>query len=170
MKETIKTLAKEVLGLQEWKQHKPQFDKECLCLLDQSKHAKIQWLRDPNQSNVDNRNNARRGSSRHFRNKKREYLKAKIYELETKSKIRYIKDLYLVINDFKKGYQARSNIVKDGKGDQITDSHSILARWRNHFSQLFNVHGADDVSRVIHTAKPIMPESSAFDVGKLLKS
>jgi len=30
--------------------------------LDQIKQAKIQWLRDPNQSNVDNLNNLRRSS------------------------------------------------------------------------------------------------------------
>jgi len=44
-----------------------------------------------------------------------------------------------------------------------------LARWRNHFSQLFNVHGADGVSRVIHTAKPLVPEPSAFDVGMAIE-
>jgi hypothetical protein len=46
----------------------------------------MQWLQNPNQSNVDNLNNARSEASRHFRNKKKEYLKSKINELETKSK------------------------------------------------------------------------------------
>ena len=45
----------------------------------------MQWVQDPSQSNVDNLNNARREASRHFRNKKKEYLKAKIKELETNS-------------------------------------------------------------------------------------
>jgi hypothetical protein len=31
IKEDIKTSAKESLGLHELKQHKPQFDEECLC-------------------------------------------------------------------------------------------------------------------------------------------
>jgi hypothetical protein len=34
---------------------------------------------------------------------------------------------------------------REEKGDLVTDSHSILARWRNHFSQLFNVLGVSDV-------------------------
>jgi hypothetical protein len=46
----------------------------------------MQWLQDPNQTNVDNLNNARREAGRHFRNKKREYLKTEINELETNSK------------------------------------------------------------------------------------
>jgi len=37
----------------------------------------------PNQSNVDHLNNVTRKASRHFRNKKKEYRKGKIDELET---------------------------------------------------------------------------------------
>jgi hypothetical protein len=47
------------------------------------KQAKIQWLQNPNQSNVDNLNNVRCEASRHFRNKNKEYMKAQIDELET---------------------------------------------------------------------------------------
>jgi len=47
----------------------------------------MQWVQDPSQSNVDNLNNVRRDDSRHFGEKKKEYLKAKIEELETNSKI-----------------------------------------------------------------------------------
>jgi len=53
----------------------------------------MQWLQDPEQSNVDNINTVRREDSRHFRKKKKEYMKAKIHELETKSKIKNIRDL-----------------------------------------------------------------------------
>ena len=42
---------------------------------------------DPNQSNADNLNNVRCTAMRHFKNKKKEYLKFKIDELETNSKI-----------------------------------------------------------------------------------
>jgi len=50
-----------------------------------------------------------------------------------------------LINGFKKGYQPRTTIVKDKKGDLVADSHSIMARWRNYFSQLLNVHEVKDV-------------------------
>ena len=58
----------------------------------------------PSQRNVDNLNNVRSEASRHFRNKKKAYLKAKIEDLETNSKIKNIRDLYRGISDFKKGY------------------------------------------------------------------
>jgi len=70
-----------------------------------------------------------------FRNKKKAYLRSKIEELETDSKIQNIRVFYRGINDFKKGYQPRFNIVKNEKGDLVVDSHSIVSRWRNYFSQ-----------------------------------
>ena len=45
-------------------------------------------IQDPNQSIVYNLNNASREAGRHFSNKKKEYLKAIIDELETDSKIK----------------------------------------------------------------------------------
>jgi len=125
----------------------------------------MQWLQDPYQSSVDNLNNVRCEASRHFRNKKKEYLKAKIDELETNSKIKNIRDLYRDTCDFKKGYQPRTNIVCDNEGDLVTDSHIILAKWRNHFSQHLNVHGVIDVRQTeIHTAEPLVPEPRAYEV------
>jgi hypothetical protein len=64
----------------------------------------MQWIQHPSQSNVDNLNHVWHDASKHFRNKKNDYLKAKIEELETKSKIKKIRDLYRGISDFKKGF------------------------------------------------------------------
>ena len=100
-------------------------------------------------------------ASTHFRNKKKAYLKVKIEESETNSNIKNFRDLYRGINDFKKVYQPITNVVKDEKRDLVADSYSIVATWRNHFSQLLNVHGVNDIK---HTAEPLMPEPSAFEV------
>jgi len=142
---------------------KPRFDEDCLVFLDQRKQAKMQWVQDSSQSNVDNLNNVRHVTSRHF-TKKEAYLKAKIEELETNSKIKNIRDLYRGINEFKKDYQPRTNTVIDDKGDLDADSHSILARWRNYFSQILNIHGVNDIMQTeIHTAEPLVHEPSASE-------
>ena len=86
----IKKPANWSLGLQELKQHKPWFDEECLGFLNERKQTIMQWVQDPSQSNVDNLNSVRREISRHFRNKKKEYLKAKIDEIETNRKIKIL--------------------------------------------------------------------------------
>jgi hypothetical protein len=51
----------------------------------------LQWLQDPREINGDNLNNIRCETSRHFRNKKRQYLKDRIDELATNSKNKNIK-------------------------------------------------------------------------------
>ena len=81
----------------------------------------MQWIQDPSRSNVDNLNNIGRDASVHFRNKMKAYLEVKIEELETNSKINNIMDLYRGINDFKKGYQPRTTIIKDEKGDLVKE-------------------------------------------------
>jgi hypothetical protein len=88
--------------------------------------------------NADNMDNVRREASRTFGTKKREYLKNKFIELETNSKNKSIRDLCRGINEFKKGYQPRTNMVKAENGDLLADSHSILNRWKNYFCQLLN--------------------------------
>jgi hypothetical protein len=90
----------------------------------------------------------RREASRYFKNKKREYLEDKINELATNSKNKNIRDLYREINEFKRGYQPRNNLVKDENGVQLADSHDILNRWKNYFSQLLNVHNVNDFRQI----------------------
>ena len=125
IKENINTSAKDSPGPREFKQHKTWFDEECSHSLDERKQAKLQWVHDPSKSNVDNLNNIRCEATKHFRNKKKGYLKAKIEDLETNSRVKNIRDLHRGISDFKKGYQPRTNTVKDEKGDLVADSYSI---------------------------------------------
>jgi hypothetical protein len=55
-------------------------------------------------------------------------------------------DVYM---NFKSGYQPRNNLVKDENGNMLADSHNILNRWKNYFSQLLNVHIVSDVPVVL---------------------
>jgi hypothetical protein len=73
----------------------------------------MQWLQHPIKIKGDNLDNVRREASRYFRNKKKVYLKDRINELATNSKNKNIRDLYIGINEFEKGYQLRRNLVKN---------------------------------------------------------
>jgi hypothetical protein len=109
--------------------------------------------------------NIRHETSGHFGNKKRKYLKDKINELATTSNNKNIRDLYRGINEFNWSYQPKSNLVKDENGDLLADSHNILNRWKNYFSQLLNVHRVSDVRQIeVHIAEPLVPEHSPFKV------
>jgi hypothetical protein len=56
-------------------------------------------------------------ASRHFGNKKGVYLGDIINELAMNNKNKNIRHLYKGINEFKRGYQPTSNLLKDGNGD-----------------------------------------------------
>jgi hypothetical protein len=100
-------------------------------------------------------NDVRLEASRHFRNKKRENLKDKINELQSNSTNK---------NEFKKGNQPRTNLVKDESGDVLAHPHKILNRQKNYFCQLLNVHGVGGVRESeMHTAEPFVPEPSASE-------
>jgi hypothetical protein len=108
-------------------------------------------------------NNVRRENSRHFKNKKKAHLRDNTEEIENNSKIKNVRDMYRGTNDFKKGYQPRTNMVMDENDEWFVDSYSILASRRNYFSQLLNVLGLIDVRQTdVHTAELLVPDTSAF--------
>jgi hypothetical protein len=136
-----------------------------LKVVDQRKQAKRRWLQDPSEVNEDDLSDVRQEDSGHFRNKKRGDLKDKINELESYSKDKNIRDLYRGINEFKKGYKPRTNLVKDKKGNLLADPHKILNRWKIYFCQLLNIHGAGGVRQTeMHTTKLFGPEPGVSEV------
>jgi hypothetical protein len=135
----------------------------CSELSDQRKPAKLQWLQDPRELDGNNLNNISRKGSKHFRNKKRKYLKYLIYELVMNNKNKDIMKLHKGMNEFKTSYQPRNNLVKDENGALLADSHSILSRCKNYFHQLLNVNNVIDVRQIeIHTVKPLIPDPNPF--------
>jgi hypothetical protein len=91
----------------------------------QRSHAKLRWLLYPSKRNGYSLNNVGCEDSRHFGNKKKEYLK------DIRSKNMNIRDLYRGVNEVNKGHQPRSSIVKDENGDLLADSRNILNMWKN---------------------------------------
>jgi hypothetical protein len=74
-------------------------------------------------------------------------------ELETNCKNKNIRGMRSGINEFMKGYQLRTNLVKNGNGDLFGHVYIIWNRWKNCFCRLLKVHGG-----------PLVPELSPFGV------
>jgi hypothetical protein len=69
------------------------------------------------------------------------------------------------INEFKKGYQPRNNLVKDERSDLLADPHKILNRWKNYFCRLLNMHGVGGIGHTeMRTSEPFVPQPSASEV------
>jgi hypothetical protein len=119
----------------------------------------------PSEVNEDNLRYIRRDASGYFRNKKREYLKDKINEFELNSKSNNIRDLYRGITEFRKGYQPKTNLINDERGDHLVDSQKTVTSWKNYIYQIFNVQGPGGIRQTeIHTAEPFVPRPSAAEV------
>jgi hypothetical protein len=83
--------------------------------------------------------NIRREARRHFRNRKLKLINYKQTTRKRKS------DSYRDISDFRSGYEPRTNVVNDERSDLFADPQSISNVQRNHFSQLLNVFGFNEV-------------------------
>jgi hypothetical protein len=56
--------------------------------------------------------------------------------------------------------------MKDENGELLANSHNILNRWKNYFSQLLNVHGISHVRQIkICTAEALVSDPSPFEAG-----
>jgi hypothetical protein len=63
------------------------------------------------------------------------------------SKNRNLRDLSKRINEFKRGYQPRNNLVNDVNCDLLADFHNTFNSLKKHFSRLLNIHSVNDVSQ-----------------------
>jgi len=62
-------------------------------------------------------------------------------------------------------------IVKDEKGDWVTDCNSILSRPWKHFSQLVNIREVNDVrQKELHTAEPLVRSAAILGLRWLFES
>ncbi|KAJ4436047.1 hypothetical protein ANN_18674 [Periplaneta americana] len=167
IRDNIKIAAEQSIGYYETKKKKPWFDEDCCMVVERRKQAKLKFLQDPVEANRDNYFNKRQEANRMLRNKKRDYLKEKLNEVETNSKNKNIRDLYKGIKEFKNVYQASINVIRDENGDLLADAHSILNRWKNYFGQLLNIHRPNRNDRdeiEIQTAEPFIPEPTLSEV------
>jgi hypothetical protein len=65
-------------------------------------------------------------------------------------------------NEFKRGHQPRSHLVKHENGDLLADSNTTVNRWKSYFSQLLNVNNVGDVRQTeTHTAEKLVPCSQS---------
>jgi hypothetical protein len=94
IRKKVQISAQESVDYSETKKQKPWFIEGCSKLFDLKKQAKLQWLQDSTEINAVNLNNVRHEASRHFENKKREYLEENINEFGTNIKNKNIRDLY----------------------------------------------------------------------------
>jgi hypothetical protein len=78
-----------------------------------------------------------------------------------------IRGLYRGMNEVKRGPQPRIKLLMNENGNQLADSHAILNRWINYYSQLLNVHSISvdrHTSIETHATELLLTDPSIFHV------
>jgi hypothetical protein len=65
--------------------------------------------------------------------------------------------------NLRRGYQRRSNIVKDENGDLLADRHNILIKWKNYISVIECAQGQLCLADR-KTSEQLVPDPSPFEV------
>ena len=97
-------------------------------MANKRKQTKLLWRQNPNGQTAEDISNVRRDTCKTFRKNKGDYMKAKVNKLEENSKNKNIREMYKGINEFKKGYQPRANVINKHDGTIVADTTSILSR------------------------------------------
>jgi len=172
VRDAIVKSAEVTVGFCKRHKNKPWFDEECVKIVKVRNEARIAWL---TQNMAETRNkflNIRQAAHNLFKNKKRQYLKRKIEEIEENCQSGNVRGMYMGINNFRKGFQARTEMVKDENDNLITDSTGVLNTWKNYFDQLLNVEFESDreiENFEFHTADPMIDEPTISEVKSAIK-
>ncbi|PSN44834.1 hypothetical protein C0J52_16203 [Blattella germanica] len=134
-KRYCKRSASESVGLLKKRQSRKWFEDECADMVNKRKLAKMNWMREPNEQNSEQLCSIRLETTIFLKNKKREYLKEKINDLEINAKNRNIRELY------------QTNIIKNENGDRLADAKKEEIEENN-----------------VQTAKVLVEEPSAIEV------
>ncbi|KAJ4442360.1 hypothetical protein ANN_03946 [Periplaneta americana] len=143
IRDNIKIAAEQSIGYYETKKKKQWFDDDCCIVVDRRKQAKLKFLQDPVEVNRDNYFNIRREANRTLRNKKRDYLKEKLNEVETNNECENISPLEQSHHNLKhpmdmedlnprKFNEVELTSDKGLKHKYHTNFYAVLSLWRSY--------------------------------------
>lgn len=135
----VKDASEVGIGYKPQQKNKQWFDEDCASAVVTRKKVRMLSLQNPNdpdlrQSMID----TRKATKKIIRQKKREFINTELDIIEQDRREGRIRKHYLGINKIKKGYQPRSQMIKDVDGKLLTNPNEVVKRWKEHFEQLLN--------------------------------
>ncbi|XP_018357102.1 PREDICTED: uncharacterized protein LOC108757188 [Trachymyrmex septentrionalis] len=172
VRDAIVKSAEATVGFCKRNKNKPWFDEECVKIVKVRNEARITWLAQNTKETRDQFLKIRQEAHNMFKIKKRQYLKRKIEEIDENCKSSNVRGTYMGINNFRKGFQARTEMVKDENDNLVTDTTAVLNTWKNYFDRLLNVESENDreiENFEYHTAEPRINEPTISEVESAIK-
>jgi len=93
------------------------YDEECKIAIEKMKKARKKWLIKGRRENEEPEyHHTRKEAHKIIRNKKELYIKSVIKSIEEDQKYNNTRNMYQTINQFKKGYEHKFNMIRNKKG------------------------------------------------------
>ena len=142
-------------------------------MTEDRKEARQRWLQTPD--NAEYRNDhlrKRRRADATRRRKKRIALDRELDRIDQENLEGNTRGPYQGIRLLKRGYQARTKLVKDAQGRIIVNEEEVINRWREFFETLLNRPNPEDPldQWETQTAEELIPEPTIIEVQTPMKS
>ena len=137
--ETLDKGAEETIGTTRSTRRNHWYDIECKATIEESQKVWEMWLKDKQDENLRQElRRKRRETKILLRQKKRQSIDAELDEIERQIQQGNVRAHHKQLRQVKKGYQARSNMIKGRNGAVLTNEDDILLEWEEHFKTLLN--------------------------------
>ena len=115
------------------------YDKECKLSIEEMKKAREKWVIKGRWENEEQEyHHKRKEALKIIRNKKRLYIKNVTESIKEDQKYNNIRKTYQTINQFKKGYQHKFNMIRSKKGEVAMNTKERAELWKEYFNKLLN--------------------------------
>jgi hypothetical protein len=107
------------------------------------------------RQNYERYKESRSRANKILQGKKRGYLKGWMRDIEDLSIQNENRKFYQAVKWMTNEYQPRTNSCKDKNGKVIKGDEEVLGRWAEHFENLLNVEGGEEIERPVYvTVEP----------------
>jgi len=135
---SIDTVAREVIGTTQGRQHKEWFDVDCQRATDEKDLAWKRMLTAATRQNRERYNELRAAEKRIHRRKKREYEERILNAAQESFERNDVRRFYATVNSVRNKSFPSPVMCNDREGNLLTEKESVLARWKEHFEMLLN--------------------------------
>ena len=137
--EVALSAGQESLGLVQRNHRNNWFDAECREAAERRKTYRLKWIQDrENERKRQNFREARGIAVSTNRRKKRQALNKELDDIENSRERGQARAQYQGINQIRKGYQPRQELIEDKEGNMLVTRDAIKDRWVEHFQELLN--------------------------------
>ena len=129
LKNSINKAADKIIGKQDKPIRNEWFDEECTLILEEKNRAYKRMIGRYTRQNELEYKNKRREANHMFRNKKREWLHENLSNISTEYNNQNARHFYKEVNYFKKEYKPQTKLIKNNKGEIVSNEEQALEIW-----------------------------------------